>query len=84
MNKAEKAKAYREELKAEGYCPRCYKRKAVAASCIVKSAKSIIMPTITHTRRSGLNMQSSGGKNSKLPGYALNAGKGSRKKGFCA
>jgi hypothetical protein len=29
-------------------------------------------------------MQSSGGKNSKLPGYALNAGKGSRKKGFCA
>lgn len=35
------------------------------------------MPTITHTRRSGLNMQSSGGKNSKLPGYALNAGKGS-------
>lgn len=85
MNKAEKAKAYREELKAEGYCPRCYKRKAVAGKLHCKECeKYYTMPTITHTRRSGLNMQSSGGKNSKLPGYALNAGKGSRKKGFCA
>ena len=33
MNKAEKAKAYREELKAEGYCPRCYKRDITANQC---------------------------------------------------
>ena len=39
MNKAEKAKAYREELKAEGYCPRCYKRKAVAGKLHCKECE---------------------------------------------
>lgn len=41
MNKAEKAKAYREELKAEGYCPRCYKRKAVAGKLHCKECERL-------------------------------------------
>lgn len=39
MDKSEKAKAYREELKAEGYCPRCYKRKAVAGKLHCKECE---------------------------------------------
>lgn len=77
MNKAEKAKAYREELKAEGYCPRCYKRKAVAGKLHCKECEKYYY-AYYHAHKAQRR------ENSKLPGYALNAGKGSRKKGFCA
>ena len=77
MNKAEKAKAYREELKAEGYCPRCYKRKAVAGKLHCKECEKYYYAYYHAHKAQRLEY-------AKLPGYALNAGKGSRKKGFCA
>lgn len=75
MNKAEKAKAYREELKAEGYCPRCYKRKAVAGKLHCKECEKYYYAYYHAHKAQRLEYAKQ---------YALNAGKGSRKKGFCA
>lgn len=84
MDKSEKAKAYREELKAEGYCPRCYKRKAVAGKLHCKECEKYYYAYYHAHKAQRLEYAKQRRENSKLPGYALNAGKGSRKKGFCA
>lgn len=82
MNKAEKAKAYREELKAEGYCPRCYKRKAVAGKLHCKECEKYYYAYYHAHKAQRLNMQSSGGKNSKLPGLCTQCGKRQQEKGL--
>lgn len=84
MNKAEKAKAYREELKAEGYCPRCYKRKAVAGKLHCKECEKYYYAYYHAHKAQRLEYAKIRREKLKAAGYALNAGKGSRKKGFCA
>lgn len=79
MNKAEKAKAYREELKAEGYCPRCYKRKAVAGKLHCKECEKYYYAYYHAHKAQRLEYAKQRREKLKAAGlcYALNAGKGS-------